>query len=188
MKKIILMILSIVSVSCLTQKNLKTNASKAVYQIGTVQIKKVDRNQLEIALQNSGKKMFYMGFPNNPTIYYTSPDYEVIAEVLNVNTVLSYSFSKRYKEMRGITVDAGNTILSSDSISNFKNWVYALEFRNNATNSDKIGFSVESNKADILIMTDKNHRSTAVGLMDAFTKELLNVKLNLKPNSKSNSK
>lgn len=172
------MILCVASISCLTHNNLGTNRSKAIYQIGTIQIKRVDKNQLEDALKKKGKKMLYIGSPKDPLIYYTSTDYEILAGRRELNTPHAETFRKRYEKMKSLTAYSGSTILSCDSISNFQNWVYAIEFT--VVNSDKIGISIETEKTVILILTDKNHRTTAVSLMDAFTKELMNVKLNLK--------
>lgn len=178
MKKIILVILCVASVSCLTQKKIKTKCSKEIYQIGSTQIKKVDKNQLTIELQKRGKKMLYIGSPKDSLIYYTSSDYEILAGRKEINIVRSENLKRRYEKMKSLTKSSGSTVLSSDSISNFQNWVYAIEFT--VVNSEKIGISIETDKSKILILTDNSHRATALGLMDAFTKELMNVKLNMK--------
>lgn len=187
MKKISLIILSILCVSCFSHRNMTSKISPHGYKIGSVKINPINESQYESILFN---KDWVKNKPNpneSAVFYYVSEDKKVVVKKIQLKESIVSNFKERFENMKGFysEADYGYRVLSYDSASVGQSWIYALEISNRETELDnKIRFSIETNRIEIGIVTDLEHRATAVGLMDAFTKELMNVKLNLKPNLK----
>lgn len=184
MKKTTLIILSILCVSCISKRNVMDNGKTNSYKIGNVQVNSIDQTEYEAILFN-GKKIINTVQDTNTSSasYYASKDKKVTAMKTLLKKSIVSNFKQRYENMKGFYGDSelGNKLLSSDSASVGQNWIYAVEYIRIDTNTNKkIIFHIESDKVEIGIVTDAEHRETAVGLMDVFTKELMNVKLKMK--------
>ena len=186
MKKTILFFFSVICISCITQKNTNVNGTKHIYKIGNIWINPINRNQFDKMVNNGITASNTTNDPNIESVsFYASEDNKVMAKKTSLKVPIVNNLRDRFQNISGLLseADLGYKLISSDSLSVGQNWVFAIEYTEIDPGNKKgknIMFHIESNKVILGIVTDLNHTLVAKGLVDAFTKELLNVKLNLK--------